>query len=139
MSKAPTKLIAKINHLKIKPWLKTTVRYFLIALLLFIIGYTAYYSGVGQKPAIEQNYSLITMSAIILLFLIKPLDFKLLSWFGLYSYEIYLLHWPILYRYDLFYKILPAWLATVLYLILFLAIGFVLKKLSDIILNKKTP
>lgn len=133
-NKASTKLIIKIEL-----WLKTTGRYFLIALLLFIIGYTAYYSGVGQKPAIEQNISLITMSAIVVLFLIKPIEFKLLSWFGLYSYEIYLLHWPILSRYDLLYKSLPAWLATILYLILFLVLGFILKKLSAIILNKKTP
>jgi peptidoglycan/LPS O-acetylase OafA/YrhL len=134
----PTKLTTKINQLEIKSWLKTIGRYVLIAVLLFIIGYTAYYSGVGQKPAIEQSYSLITMSAIILLFLIKPIDFKLLSLLGLYSYEIYLLHWPILYRYDLLYKYFPAELATIIYLIVFLVLGFALKKLSDIILKNKT-
>ena len=138
-NKTSAKLITNLHQLKMKRWLKIAGRYLAIALLLLLIGYTAYYSGVGQKPTIEQNISLITMSAIIILFLMKPIEFKLLSWFGFCSYEIYLLHWPLLYRYDLFYKYLPAWLATVLYLVVFFILGLGLKKLSEIILNKKTP
>jgi peptidoglycan/LPS O-acetylase OafA/YrhL len=90
----------------------------------------------GQKDLNKaQMVSIITMLAIIFLFLLKKTEFKLLQIFGLYSYEIYLLHWPILYRYDIFYKYLPAWLATVFYLIFFLAIAWIFKKLSEAVLN----
>ncbi len=100
------------------------------AILIFIIGHTAIYSGVGKGIRLEQTYILITAMTFVCLFVIKKYEFRLLSLFGLYSYEIYLLHWPLVSRYDIFYKYVPAWLATVLYLVMFTALGFLLKKIS---------
>lgn len=102
----------------------------LIFVLLGIFFYTAYHSGVGELPEIEQAISLITMAAILALFLIKKVDINLFHVFGFYSYEIYLLHWPILYHYDGLLKFMPAWLAVILYLGVFLGLGWVLKKIS---------
>jgi len=107
----------------------------IIAALLYIIGYTSYYSGVGKGLVIEERMSLITMSAIILLFLIKKIEFKLFYIFGLLSYEIYLFHWPLLYRYDFIFKFLPGWLGMCVYLILFLALGWLVQQAVKI-LNK---
>lgn len=100
----------------------------LIGLLIFI-GYTAIHSGVGKTVFKEQLISLLTMKAIIILFLMKKFESKCLYLFGLYSYELYLFHWPIMYRYDIFYKYLPAWLSLSLYLCLFLCIGWGMQKL----------
>jgi peptidoglycan/LPS O-acetylase OafA/YrhL len=108
---------------------------FLILALLAIAGYTSYNSGVGKGVLMEQLISTITALAFIFLFLIKKLDIKLFSLFGLYSYEIYLLHWPILYRYDIFFRYLPAWLAMCFYLILFLLLAWLLQKITKIILK----
>ncbi|MCX6785277.1 MAG: acyltransferase family protein [Candidatus Komeilibacteria bacterium] len=131
--------LAKANltkALNIK-WLKQIGYYLMVLALVAIIGYTAYYSGVGKGPVLEQRFSLITMAAIVVLFLFKKIEFRLFYWLGFYSYEIYLLHWPILYRYDLLYKYLPwPWLATAIYLAVFLVLGIGLKKLSDIIVKK---
>ena len=113
--------------------------YALFIFLLFIIAYTAYYSGVGQGMVKEQVSSLITMLAIILLFLIKKFKLKILVLFGTFSYEIYLLHWPLMYRYDIFFIYLPAWLAVILYLIMFLGLGWVLQRLTTLLLHKFTP
>ncbi len=93
--------------------------YSIIVFLMLFIAYFAYHSGVGQSLAIEQRISIITTLAVICLFVIKKIEFRLFYWFGLYSYEIYLIHWPLLYRYDLIFKYLPAWLAMIIYLILF--------------------
>jgi len=98
--------------------------------LLAIIGYTAYYSGVGEGAVKEQSISLITTLAILLLFLIKKFKLNLLVWFGMFSYEIYLLHWPLMYRYDIFFTYLPPWLAVILYLIMFLGLGWLLHRLT---------
>jgi peptidoglycan/LPS O-acetylase OafA/YrhL len=76
------------------------------------------------------------MLSIIIFFIIKKFDIKIFYILGLYSYEIYLLHWPIMYHYDFLYKYTPAWFATPLYIIIFLGLGFLLKKFSDNITKK---
>jgi len=109
--------------------------YVLVASLIAFICYLSYYLGGQKNPNKAQLISIITMLAIICLFSLKKIEFRLLHIFGTYSYEIYLLHWPILYRYDFFYKYLPAWLATVFYLIYFLGIAWLFKKVSKFILS----
>lgn len=107
-----------------------------LAALIFVIVYTAFHSGVGMDPLTRQVLSLITVSALTLLFMLKKVEVRLLHWFGLYSYEIYLFHWPILSRYDVFFRFLPGWLAMVAYLLLFLALGRLLKKADKILVRK---
>lgn len=107
------------------------VRYAIIAILLYVANHFSFHSDVGQGPAKEELVSLIVLAAIVGIFLIKRIDLKLFSIFGLYSYEIYLMHWPIMYRYDVFYGSVPGWLATILYLILFLILGRILQKSAE--------
>jgi len=110
-------------------------RYVFMIGLLFFINYFAFHAGIGEKYYVEEFISIITSISIIILFYLKKIEFRLLSLFGIYSYEIYLLHWPIMYRYDFLYKFMSGWLATIIYLILFLVFGLILKKVSDYILK----
>lgn len=71
-----------------------------IAVLVFL--YTSVNSGVGENPKIERGISLITTLSLLTIFSLSRFNFKLLSFFGVYSYEIYLFHWPILSRFNLF-------------------------------------
>ena len=112
---------------------KSVVSYLLLTGLIFVAAYFAYHSNVGGSPIREELTSLLVTFAFLGIFLIKKVDLKLLSLFGVYSYEIYLLHWPILFRYDIFYKATPAWLATILYLALFIFLGRLLKRAAKII------
>ncbi len=126
-------LIYDENLSHIKTWVKkififSNLKYLLVIIFGAAFSYFSIHSGVGESKNIEQTISLITMFCIIFLFVVKNFETKLLSLFGIYSYEIYLIHWPILSRYDYFYKYLPAWLATVLYLVLFLGIGYLFQK-----------
>jgi peptidoglycan/LPS O-acetylase OafA/YrhL len=107
----------------------------LMITLLSIFGYTAIHSGVGESAWTEQSISLVSMFVLILLFIFKKYKSELLSLFGLYSYEIYLLHWPLVYRYDFLYRYTPAWIATIGYLCIFIGLGFLLKKLSGKLSN----
>lgn len=107
----------------------------LIIGLSILIGYLAIHSNVGALPHIEEATSLFTMFVIIALFIVKKREFKVFSLFGFFSYEIYLFHWPLLYRYDFLYTHMPPWIATILYLGVFIGIAYVLKKLSDLILK----
>jgi peptidoglycan/LPS O-acetylase OafA/YrhL len=101
--------------------------------LMAVIGYFAIYSNVGKAAYLEQWTSLLVVAAILLLFLIKKRESKILSVFGMFSYEIYLFHWPLLYRYDFLYPHFPAALATLMYLGLFIALSVLLQKVSTAI------
>lgn len=125
-----------LKNKKLIEIIKKIAHYLSTFILLFIIGYTVYNSGIGKGVWIEQLVSLITTLAFIGLFLIKKLRIELLYLFGLYSYEIYLLHWPILYRYDFIFKFLPPWLGMIFYLGLFLGLGWLLQKITKLIYSK---
>ncbi len=103
----------------------------LLVIFISIFALLAYFSGVGYGTLAEQTVSIIAMLSLIAFFVIKRFEIKLFYILGLYSYEIYLLHWPILYHYDFLYKYIPAWLATSLYIIIFIGLGFLLKNISD--------
>lgn len=105
----------------------------IILLLCALIGHLALHGNVGKLAYIEEATSLATMLAIILLFILKKRESKLFTVFGFFSYQIYLFHWPLLYRYDFLYTHFPAWIATLLYLGIFLALSLLLKKLNDFI------
>ncbi len=120
-------------HLSSKTLATVIFRIISIVLLLLIFGYTAIHSGVGGKVMTEQLISMITMTSLILVLLIKSYQSNLLITLGKYSYEIYLIQWPLMYRYDFIYKHTPAFLGTLIYIALFLAIGFILNKIAKLI------
>jgi len=105
-----------------------------IALTIFL--YFATHSGVGQGFFIEQNISVITALSIVALFLLKPFDITALRLIGVYSFEIYLIHWPLLYRYDVLYQHFPASIATILSIFLFLGIAFVFQRGTQFVSKK---
>jgi len=109
--------------------------------VLWILGYSIYFtlikSGVGKGLKTEQVISLFTTLAIVLFVLLKRYKSEFLVLLGVYSYEIYLIQWPIMYRYDFVYKYIPAGFSTLIYLFILLGIGFCLNRLSGIFLKHK--
>ena len=116
------------NKVKIGKGQKVTLQIISSAILLVAILYLAKHSGVGEKPIIEETASIVTSLLLIALFLIKRIEIKAFYWFGIFSYEIYMFHWPLMYRYDFLYKYLPAWLALSLYLVIFLGLGWLMNQ-----------
>lgn len=104
------------------------LRMTILILFVLVFLYTSINSGVGQNAKIEQGISLLTTFSIIIIFAFSKLDFKLLSLFGIYSYEIYLLHWPILSRFNPFLG-LPPFLMVIFNLIFIFSLGYALQKL----------
>ena len=87
------------------------------------------HSMVGETWKKEEGLSVLTALAMITFFIIKKTEVRLLTLFGQFSFEIYLLHWPLLYRYHLFYQWVPAGIATLLYLSLFITLGWCYQKI----------
>ncbi|HET8710017.1 MAG TPA: acyltransferase family protein [Spongiibacteraceae bacterium] len=105
--------------------------YAAIAVLLGLIVYSMYFdSGIGQSTTKEQVMSLVATLSFVLLFAIKRIEFKMLTLIGVYSYEIYLLHWPLVSRYDVIYAALPASIATFAYFVLFMGIGWLIMRVT---------
>jgi len=120
-----------------------SLRYPLLVAMLLLAGYCAAHNTAASWPVlssalhamnvdenvfINQATSLITMSALLLVFLLKRVEFSMLQLFGVYSFEIYLIHWPLMSRYDVFFHDTPAWLAPLLWLGALIALGWLLQK-----------
>jgi len=127
------------NILKIKDRLKILqlgktvpffLRFILTLLLTIVFSYTAIHSSIGEKISSEALISLITMTTLVLIVLIKKVQSNLLIVLGEYSYGIYLIQWPLMYRYDFIYKHTPLFLGTLLYIAVFLIIGYVLNRIA---------
>lgn len=121
-----------------KGW-KAVGYYALIFISLSAFVYANLNSGIGESPAKEQWMSLLAVLAIVMVFVLKKREYRLFSIFGLYSYEIYLWHWPILYRYNFIYGYMPDWLATIVYLVLFIGIAWLAQKVSGSIFKLFGP
>lgn len=100
----------------------------LVAALVALIVYSAWDSGIGESTLKEQCMSLVTTLAFVALFALKRTGFGFLTLIGVYSYEIYLLHWPLVSRYEFLYPVLPAAAATVAWFALFIGVGWLLQR-----------
>ena len=115
---------------------------------LLVAGFVASHNTAADWPALSaalheasfdsgffigQSTSLAALVAVVALFMLKTRSMRFLYLFGVFSYETYLLHWPLMSRYDAFYHLLPAWLATLAWLGAFLVAGIVLQHLVGIV------
>ncbi|MDD2895984.1 MAG: acyltransferase [Aliarcobacter sp.] len=118
---------------------QTKDSYLVIALMLVVVVYMSLHTTSGHWPKltaflgqgyfVDQLTSIIIMFAFIVIFILKKFDNKFLSIYGLYSFEVYLIHWPLIGRYDIFFDILPAWAAVVAWIITFIVVSWLLQKI----------
>ena len=114
-------------------------RYVIIILMLALVVYMSLHTTANHWPIltsilgkgyfVEQLTSLVIMFAFIVIFSLKKLDNKFLAIYGLYSFEVYLIHWPLIGRYDIFFDIFPAGVAVIAWIITFILISWVLQKI----------
>lgn len=111
-----------------------TVRTGLMALSACVFAYFAYFSGIGTSQ--QELISLFTALLIVVFFILKNFEVRVLYLFGIFSYALYLIHWPFLSRYEFLYAILPAWLATILNLAILLGLSWLLHKTLKVLTSK---
>ena len=115
------------------------LRYAVIVLMFVLVVYMSLHTTANHWPKltallgkgyfVEQFTSLVIMFAFIVIFSLKKLDNKFLAIYGLYSFEVYLIHWPLIGRYDIFFNIMPAWAAVLAWLVSFILVSILLQKM----------
>ncbi|KLE08948.1 acyltransferase family protein [Aliarcobacter butzleri] len=115
------------------------VRYLIIALMFVVVYYVSQNTTANSWPTltaifvksfyVEQLMSLVIMMAFIVIFVLKKVDNKFLAIYGVYSYEVYLIHWPLIGRYDFFFDYLPSWAAVICWLVAFILVSMLLNKI----------
>ncbi len=116
-------------------------RVLLIGAMLAVVVYMSLHTTANHWPTltslfghgyfVDQFTSIVIMFAFIIIFSLKKLDNKFLAIFGLYSFEVYLIHWPLMARYDIYFDILPAWGAVIAWMITFILVSWVLQKITS--------
>lgn len=114
--------------------------YVVIALMLGVVVYMSLHTTANHWPTltailgkgyfVDQLTSIILMFAFIVIFSLKKFDNKFLSIYGLYSFEVYLIHWPLIGRYDIFFDYLPSWAAVIAWLFTFIVVSWLLQKIT---------
>lgn len=115
---------------KVKIGFSKYFRYLLLLIFLLIAGYLSIHSNVGQGIYKEQLTSLCIVLSVVVAVVMKDHESRFLTFIGMYSYEIYLIHWPLISRYELIYKYLPPSLATLLYIGVLVSLGWLSKELT---------
>lgn len=121
------------------------MKYIVIAIMFVIVFYVSQRTGAGSWPTltsilgqgffVEQLMSIVIMLAFTVIFILKKVDSKFLTMYGVYSYEVYLIHWPLMAKYDIFFVYLPAWLAVIVWLVVFILVSMLLQRLVTPVSN----
>lgn len=119
-----------LNTISSKKWIVVALRWKIMILAAGTLVYTHYHSYVGLGWKKEQVTSLVLASAFLCLFLFKKVHSRILILFGTFSFEMYLLHWPLLYRYNVLYAWLPAGVATLGWITILTACGYLYHRLT---------
>ena len=121
------------------------MKYIVIAIMFVIVFYVSQRTGAGSWPSltailgqgffVEQLMSIVIMLAFTVIFILKKVDSKFLTMYGVYSYEVYLIHWPLMAKYDIFFVYLPAWAAVIAWLVAFILVSMLLQRLVTPVSN----
>ncbi len=91
--------------------------------------YFLFNAAIGTS--LEQWVSLVAIAAGMLAFMTIPFRSGFIALIGTYSFEVYLLHWPLFYRYGFWFKFVPAWLGLIIGLGLLLLLSKLLRVLTE--------
>ena len=115
------------------------VRLVLIAISFVVVAYMSLHTTANHWPTltsffgqgfyVEQFTSIVIMVGLIIIFSLKKLDNKFLAMYGVYSFEVYLIHWPLMARYDVFFDFLPSWAAVIAWMVAFILVSMLLQKI----------
>ncbi len=103
---------AAVHGPSIREYMKGWRRPVFFVVFSSIFAYILFNAAIGLPS--EQWVSLAAVVAGIFAFIALPLRSRFVGFVGAYSFEIYLLHWPLFYRYGFWFKFVPTWLGLII-------------------------
>jgi peptidoglycan/LPS O-acetylase OafA/YrhL len=120
-------------------------RYLVILVMALIVAYVSQHTSakdwptvkaiLGENYLVEQLACVVIMMAFVVIFVLKKVESKFLAIYGAFSYEVYLIHWPLMGRYDVFFDYLPSWAAVIVWMVVFILVSMLLQKLVTPVSN----
>ena len=120
-------------------------RYLVILVMALIVAYVSQHTSakdwptvkaiLGENYLVEQLACVVIMMAFVVIFVLKKVESKFLAIYGAFSYEVYLIHWPLMGRYDIFFDYLPSWAAVIVWMVVFILVSMLLQKLVTPVSN----
>lgn len=115
------------------------IRCIIVVAMIVLVGYMSLHTTANHWPTltailgkdfyVDQFTSIVIMIALMIIFSLKKFDNKFLAIYGVYSFEVYLIHWPLIGRFDPYFSILPSWAAVVAWMISFIILSILLQKI----------
>ncbi|TSC51942.1 MAG: hypothetical protein LiPW41_709 [Parcubacteria group bacterium LiPW_41] len=129
-------IIASFSHTRVLSITRGSKQQWIFGIVALIIAsFLLYgYAQIGTKY--EQYVSILMLLLFFAAFWFIPLRSELMEKIGKYSFGIYLIHWPLMYRYGIWFQVLPPWFATFVGLLLSFGFAFVLDAFVQLILKK---
>src|SRR5574344_919062 len=120
-------------------------RYLVILVMALIVAYVSQHTSakdwptvkaiLGENYLVEQLACVVIMMAFVVIFVLKKVESMFLAIYGAFSYEVYLIHWPLMGRYDVFFDYLPSWAAVIVWMVVFILVSMLLQKLVTPVSN----
>lgn len=130
-------LVATFGHLQVLTLPKRSKSQKILGLVAFVTACGLLYGYAEIGTIYEQFISIGMLALFLVAFWFIPLRSELVETIGKYSFGIYLIHWPLMYRYGVWFQFLPPWFATLVGLGLSFLFAVLIDKLTAFILKKK--
>ena len=114
-------------------------RYLVIVVMALVVAYVSQHTSGKDWPIlksilvenylVEQLACIVIMMAFVVIFVLKRVESRFLAMYGAFSYEVYLIHWPLMGRYDIFFDYLPSWAAVIVWMVVFILVSMILQRL----------
>lgn len=120
---------------EVSTFLERQSKVFKIVVPIFLFSFiviTGIYGGVGT--VYEQLVSNLTMLSLVLFFIMVPTHSRLVAFLAGYSFEIYLLHWPLMDRFDIFYSLRSSpWVWLLVWVVALVVISELFKRVKSML------
>jgi len=104
--------VASFAHTRMLVLPKRVRSHWIFGIIALVIASVLLYGYAEIGTQYEQYMSIAMFGLFVIGFWLVPLRSEFIEKIGKYSYGMYLIHWPLMYRYGIWFQFLPSWFAT---------------------------
>ncbi|MFA5871030.1 MAG: acyltransferase [Candidatus Paceibacterota bacterium] len=128
-------LFASFSHIRMLVLPKRTKSQWIFGIVALVASLAVLYGYAGIGTKYEQYISIVMLALFITAFWFIPFRSEIVEKIGKYSFGMYLIHWPLMYRYGVWFQFFPPWFSTLIGIVLSFLFAVVLDMIVRIILK----